>query len=79
MADWVPVTCCPQCGGNLQIDCYYSFSRVYRITKKGKLSKRYRVTQGGSLDCLTAYCTDCETEFDGDKIVVQDGTVYMKE
>lgn len=80
MASWISVTCCPKCGGDLEIDYYYSFSRTYRITKKGKLSNRYRVSPGGSMHCLSAYCTDCEATFEDDEIVVeQDGTVYMKE
>lgn len=80
MKSWIPVTCCPRCGGDLEIDFYYSFSRTYRITKKGKLSNRYRVSPGGALNCMTAFCKGCETVFEDDEIVVeQDGTVYMKE
>ena len=80
MKSWVPVTCCPRCGGDLKIDFYYSFSRTYRITKKGKLSNRYRVSPCGDLNCMTAFCEGCETVFEDDEVIIeQDGTVYIEE
>lgn len=79
MKQWKRVTSCPFCGGELEISEHYVFSRDYKITKKGLISKKYTLSSEGPMDCVTGFCLDCETAFDSDMITVEhDGTVYIK-
>ena len=79
MRDFDHVTKCPYCGGELIISDHYSFTRDYRITKDGVLSRRYTVSDPGPMDCTTAYCLQCKTAFDADMISVEsDGKVYLR-
>ena len=80
MSEWKYVTCCPHCGGELIISDHYAFTRDYRITKRGVLSKRSKRSSDGSMDCTTGYCLSCNTGFDEDEIAVEaDGTVWVRE
>ncbi len=79
MKEWKRVTCCPYCGGELEISDHYTFSKDYRITKSGVLSKRFKSSDPGPMDCTTGYCFGCEKAFDSDNITVEnDGTVWVK-
>ena len=79
MKEWKRVTCCPYCGGELEISDYYVLTRNYRITKNGALSKKFKISDPGSMDCTTGYCFGCEKAFDSDSITVEnDGTVWIK-
>lgn len=79
MGEWEQVKCCPICGGSLIISEYFTFSHDYRITKKGKLSKRWSATDPGPMECTTAYCMDCRTYWDGDHVAVEaDDTVWLR-
>lgn len=76
---WKRVTCCPYCGGALEISAHFTFSMDHRLTKAGKLSKRYRRSEPGFMDCITAFCLDCERAFDADEVTVEsDGTIWLK-
>lgn len=80
MSEWEKVTHCPHCGGPLTISVYYSFSRDYKITRKGVLSKRSSLVDGGLIDCITAFCSQCQTAWDSDHVCVEsDNTVWVKE
>lgn len=79
MKEWKRITCCPYCGGELEISEHYSLSHDYRITKSGVLSKRFKISSPGPLHCTTGYCIDCERAFDEDEISAEnDGTVWVK-
>lgn len=78
--DWKQVTCCPRCGGSLVISEYYSYTRDYKITRKGILSKRFSISEGGGIGCFTAFCNQCEAYWDGDSVFIEsDNTVWLKE
>lgn len=79
MKEWKRVTCCPYCGGELEISDHYAFTKDYSITKNGVLSKRFKLSDPGPLDCTTGYCYGCGRAFDGDDIIVEnDGTVWVR-
>lgn len=79
MKEWKRVTCCPYCGGDLEVSYYYTFSFDYRITKAGILSKRFKKSDPGEMNCMTGYCYGCGRAFDDNEITVEhDGTVWMK-
>lgn len=80
MKDWKKVTCCPHCGGPLTVSIYYSLTRDFKITHKGVLSKRFSIVEGGPLDCVTAFCSQCQTAWDADHVCVEsDDTVWITE
>lgn len=80
MSEWKQVTCCPHCGGPLTVSEYYSYSRDYKITRKGILSKRSSLVEGGPIDCITAYCFQCKTVWDADHVFIEgDKTVWVTE
>lgn len=79
MAEWKQVTCCPYCGGELEISEHFSLSHDYRITKSGVLSKRFKISDTGPLNCTTGYCFGCGRAFDEDEIAAEnDGTVWLR-
>lgn len=79
MYEWRQATCCPYCGGELEVNKYYTFSKDYHITKKGILSKSYRVSSAAPLDCITAVCLNCEHLFEEDDIeVVEEDVVFLR-
>ena len=79
MKSWKRVNRCHYCGGELEISDHYVFSRDYRITKSGVLSKKFKLSDPGPMDCTTGYCFGCGKAFDSDSITVEnDGTVWIK-
>lgn len=58
MKEWKQVTCCPYCGGELEVCEHYTFSRNYSITKKGVISNKFKCSSPGSMDCITVIAMD---------------------
>ena len=70
-------SCCPYCGGELEVESYYSFSRIYRITKKGTLSKNCKKSPIGPLHCMTAFCHKCKHLFEEDDVELTEENVLL--
>lgn len=49
---------CPLCGGQIEVSDLYQYSRNYKVTKRGRLSKKYTVRDCGSMEASIAGC-DC--------------------
>lgn len=80
MIEWVKVTKCPKCGGELVLSEFYTYSMDFKITKKGVLSKRGTRSDAGPIDCMNAYCENCRTCWDATQVVVEgDGCVYLRD
>lgn len=49
---------CPECGeeNTLSIQCLYQISRIYPITKKGCMSKKYRIEDIGTEEVEILCC-----------------------
>ena len=69
---------CPKCGGEIIVSEYYQTSRDYKVRMNGKLSKRYIVTDAGSVNATTASCGSlCGAYWeDEDFSIGQDGMFY---
>ena len=79
MKEWTKVTRCPKCGGTLVVSDFYTFSREYKVTRKGLLSKRYTKTDAGAIECLNAFCTDCNSIWDASEVCVESsGEVFLR-
>lgn len=77
--DWEKVTCCPYCGGPLEISEHYIFSLDRKITKSGVVSKKARKSAPEFADCITGFCLECARPFDGNEITVEsDGSVWVR-
>ena len=71
--------CCPLCGGEIVVSEFIQISREYKVTKSGKLSKRYTTTKGaGGGDPMTAACANqCGAYWeDGSFYIGEDGGFY---
>lgn len=69
---------CPKCGGEIIVSEYYQTSRDYKVRMNGKLSKRYIVTDAGSVNAMTASCGSfCGAYWEDEELSIgQDGTFY---
>lgn len=69
---------CPKCGGEIIVSEYYQTSRDYKVRMNGKLSKRYIVTDAGSVNAMTASCGSlCGAYWEDEEFSIgQDGTFY---
>lgn len=66
---------CPLCGEKIEVMDLYQYSRTYKITKSGRISKRYSCVDGGSMEVSTAVCSSgCGAYWDaGDFEIDSDG------
>nr|DAH87400.1 MAG TPA: Rad50 zinc hook motif [Caudoviricetes sp.] len=78
--DEVARACCPLCGGEIIVSEYYQKSYDYKVLKNGKMSKRYIVTDTGSMSARTAACGSlCGAYWEEDDFdIAEDGTFYDK-
>lgn len=78
MVEWILANKCPHCGGRMILCDHFALTHDYSIRKDGKLSKRYKTSDGGSIDCITAFCSTCKTSWDGDNTVIDEDRVYIR-
>ncbi len=50
-------TKCPLCGGEIIVSDLYQYSHDYKLTKSGRLSKKYTVSNAGTEEAVVAGCT----------------------
>ena len=80
MSEWIRVTKCPDCGGELEISEFFTYTMDYKITKKGVLSNRPRKSSPGPIDCMNAYCYGCEKCWDAMHVHIDaDGAVFLRD
>lgn len=68
--------CCPKCGGTIEISYLYQYSHNYLLGKRGKILKKYRSQDHGSMEVALACCTneDCDARWEvGDFIIDEFG------
>ena len=69
--------CCPKCGGTIIVSYLYQTSHDYRLTTKGKLSKKFTRQSENSMEVALASCEDCPARWeDGDFFIEADGTFW---
>lgn len=65
---------CPKCGGKIEVSYLYQYSHEYKMTKSGRLSKRYVKRDCGSMEVAVAGCHTCGANWgDGEFIIDEDG------
>ena len=70
MKDGVIRKCCPVCGGRIEVSYLYQYSMDYRLNKDGRLSRRYRVSGGGPMECGIACCLDCHETWEDNQFTI---------
>lgn len=78
MTDWVSAAKCPKCGGRMMMSEHFALTHDYRVRKDGRLYKRYKKSAEGFVDCVTAYCENCKTYWDGDNTACETDGVYVR-
>lgn len=70
-----PIKCCPLCGHKIVVSDLFQYSRDYKVTKAGKLSKRYTVNDCGSMEVSVAGCEnpECDANWGDGDFLVEDG------
>lgn len=51
---------CPKCGGEIEISFLNQYSYVHKLTKSGRISKRYTKEDNGTMEVSVAGCRTCE-------------------
>lgn len=70
------IKCCPNCGGRIKISYLYQYSYDHFLGKHGKILKKCKKRDVGSMEIALANCTNesCDTSWeDGDFIVDENG------
>lgn len=58
---------CPLCGGELEYAVLYQYSKVFRILKNGKISKKRKLRRDeGPMECGYINCPNCDFHTDCD-------------
>lgn len=60
------IKCCPNCGGTIEVSYLYQYSHDYLLGKRGKMPKKYRSRDLGSMEVALACCTNenCNTTWE---------------
>ena len=57
---------------------HFALTHDYLIRKDGQPCKRYRKSEEGPIDCVTAFCDNCKTYWDGDNTIVDSDGVFVR-
>lgn len=58
---------CPDCGGNLTFESLCQYGLRQKVSSTGKLCKRTRKVDHGSMEANLLYCDKCKRCFDEDE------------
>lgn len=72
-----PCTKCPLCGGRIEIYEFFQSTRTHRLTKTGKVTKRYTQTDDIPEELWTAECASgCGAYWDTNECIIDNGYFY---
>lgn len=74
------IKCCPLCGGRIVVSDLYQYSLDYTMRKDGKIGKRHKRGEDGSMNVSLASCENyktCDARWEEEEFFVEpDGTFY---
>lgn len=73
----VPRKACPACGGTIVVSWLYQYSHDFKINKNGKLGKRRKITDGGSMEVAIATCENCILHWDSDEFEIDENDRFI--
>jgi len=62
-------TKCPLCGGQIEISYLCQYSHTYKLTKSGRISKRYTTVDNGAMEVAVAGCC-CGANWDNEEFFI---------
>ena len=72
------IKCCPLCGGRIVVSDLYQYSLDYKMRKDGKIGKRRKYVDCGSMEVSLASCENyktCDARWEAEGFFVEpDGT-----
>lgn len=66
-------TKCPLCGGGIEISYLYQYSHDYKLTKSGRISKKYTTNDCGPMEVGIAMCKCGANWGNGEFLIDEDG------
>lgn len=65
---------CPKCEGTIEVSVLCQYSRDYIIGKRGKMLKKYKLRDDGSIDVFLAACTNknCNVRWEADEFTIDE-------
>lgn len=69
---------CPKCGGALVYEELCQYGVQYKVGKNGKLSKRTKKVNHGSIDAAILFCSECNTCIDEDNFFFDSGRIELE-
>lgn len=73
---------CPLCGKSIVVSVLFQYSLDYKIGKNGKISKKFKKTDCGGIDCSVASCEDyenCDARWDSDEFFIDENGQFIDE
>ena len=67
---------CPLCGGEIVVSYICQYSRVYKLAKSGRISRRYTIVDSGTMDVAVASC-DCGANWNKDQFVIDENGYFI--
>lgn len=65
---------CPKCGGEIEIFFLNQYSYVHKLTKSGRISKRCKKVDNGTMEAAVARCLSCGADWgDGEFTIDNEG------
>lgn len=64
---------CPLCGGEIEISCLYQYSHNHKLTKSGRISKKYKTYDCGFMEVTIAGCACGANWGQGEFDITEDG------
>lgn len=70
---------CPNCGSTIEISFLYQYSHDYLLGRHGKLQKKYRSRDHGSMEIALACCTNenCNTTWEVDDFFIDENNEFV--
>lgn len=64
------IKACPVCGGQIEVSELFQYAHDFRLNKNGKLSKKYKKRDVGSMEVAIAGCLDCGEYWDSEQFAI---------
>lgn len=68
---------CPKCGGEIEISFLNQYSYIHKLTKSGRISKRCKKEDNGTMEVAIARCCTCETNWGDGEFDIDEGGYFV--